>query len=205
MTREHVRRLIDYNIQRGDRTKQSVLNVVKHVGKPVSPQEITDILFANIRSRINLEYESGKISKTKLEKKIKGQSITIRTVHRKLSSLVSEGLLHSAYGKYELTQKAKSDVRYFAHQLGKDILNELMWMYIPGKHSIEKNAVLMARLFGVYLLYCFIETARPVGHTSEKGKIYGQSKDEVISSCLQNLIRVEDMFDFFLRYFRLSP
>jgi hypothetical protein len=97
-----------------------------------------------------------------------------------------------------LTSKAKSDIRYFAREVGNDILTELMRKYIPGKHSLEKNADLMVRLFKVYLLFCFIETARPVSHKSEKGHSYGLSHHEVISSCIQHLIRIEDMFNYFL-------
>jgi hypothetical protein len=198
VTIEHTKRLSAYNIEHGDRTKQAVLNTIKWVGRPVSPHEITDIFYSNIHSELNHEYESGRISKKKLNKNTREQAITIRTVHRKLSSLVREGLLHRASGKYELTSKAKSDVRYFAQEVGNDILTELMYTYIPAAYSLEKNVDFMVRLFGVYLLFCFIETARPVSHVKENDQIYGPSKHEVISSCLQHLVRVEDMFDYFL-------
>ncbi|CAN5281226.1 hypothetical protein BH18THE2_BH18THE2_26510 [soil metagenome] len=198
MTREHIRRLVEHNRGHGDQTKQAVLNIVRQIGEPISPHEIKNILYSTILSKLIPQYEGGKINRNEFHKKLKDRTIDIRTVHRKLSALVEEGVLKKEHGTYELTPKAKSDIRYFAREFGHDLLSELMCEYVPGEHSIGENVDYMVRLFGVYILFCFMETSRPLGSEEKLSGTLGPTKDRLIFSCLQNIIRVDEMFDYFL-------
>lgn len=198
MTREHVKRLVEHNRRRGDKTRQAVLNVIRHVDTPVSPHTIKEILDTAAHSKTRQEYEQGTFGKKMYDQKIKDETIDIRTIHRKLSILVQEGVIKNQHGVYELTLKAKSDIRYFAGEFGKDLLKELMWMYHPGENSIERDIDFMTQLFGIYIVLCFVETARPVSSKSGQSRKGGTSNDELALSCLQNIVRVEEMFGYFL-------
>lgn len=198
VTREHVKRLVDRNREHGDQTRQAVMNVIRQIGEPISPHKIKGILYSGVHSELSRKYEEGKIDRHEFDKKIKEQTIDIRTIHRKLSALVREGVLKKEHGTYELTIKAMSDVRYFAREFGKDTLNVLMKHYLPAENSVKENVNFMVRLFGTYILFCFMETARPVSHMGKQSRMYGPMNHEVVSSCLQNIIRVENMFSYFL-------
>ena len=198
VTREHIKCLVRHNRDQGDQTKQAVLNVVRQIGEPISPHKIKGFLDTGVHSELSRQYEAGKIDRNGFDKKFKEQTVDIRTVHRKLSSLVQEGVLKKEHGFYELTIKAKSDVRYFAREFGNDLLNLLMRNYLPGENSLEENAKFMVKLFGTYVLFCFIETAKPVRPTNEHSRMYGLMNHEVIHSCLQNIVQIDKMFHHFL-------
>jgi hypothetical protein len=147
-----------------------VLYILRYVIEPIAPHTIEKIY--------NYLFEDG---------------IDIRTIHRKLVPLVDEGLVERKDGKYSLSVKAKSDIRYFAGHFGKNILYLLMSDYEPTKYTIQDNVERLVKLLGMYVLFCFIETAKPVNDIKDHG-----FNERLISFCLQNIIPIEHLYQYFL-------
>jgi hypothetical protein len=161
----------------GEETRQNVLYVLRYAVQPIPPHTITKIYGRIFESE-------GKVD--------------IRTIHRKLAELVEEGLAERKDGKYSLTEKAKSDIRYFARQFGTAILCVLMEEYYPTRHSIEENVGRLVMIFGSFLLFCFIETAYPIMKNNSQAQISGGYNKRLIEYCLQNIIPIKEMYRYFL-------
>jgi hypothetical protein len=192
MTKSHIQRMIDYNTRHADVTKNAVLNILRFAS-PISPHEIELLLYSKAKKKAGQEYEKGKISDKELNIRIKENSVDIRTVHRKLAALIKDGLAERKNGKYSLTIKAKSDIRYFATEFANGALYLLMGMYFPHIYTGRQNIEQLVRLFGTYILFCFIETARPIRNITDT-----REKERLVYSCLDNIVPLDRMYRFFL-------
>jgi hypothetical protein len=83
--------------------------------------------------------------------------------------------------------------------------------HYPGLNSLESNIEELIRIFGLYMLYCLTEGARPVEHPrfNENIKRYGRyslnksivenlAKDRLALTWIKDVISPRDMLEYFL-------
>jgi DNA-binding transcriptional ArsR family regulator len=105
-------------------------------------------------------------------------TIEIRTIQRKLKYLKKEGILKRLkYDKYILTEKARSDIRYFPEDFRDNALSNLVHIENNKSHEYILNELVKA--FGAYVVYCFIEALKPT--PSDDSKISLQWLEDVLS------------------------
>ena len=159
MTTEHIHRLVTYNNQLSLLHKEVVLDAVRKLGNPL-PKEIKKFSDEQARNEvISNYYEQGHINKKELENKIKQGSLSMRTILRKLAELTKEGLLEHENNRYSVSKKAQSDIRYYAQQFGLMALTRIMGAHYPELFPLEKNLDELVKIFGIYIVFCFIEAA----------------------------------------------
>src|ERR1051325_5953416 len=108
MTRRHIETLVNHNKRQHQSTKQDILNLIKRVGGPIEPHDIKAFLDNDAYHRFKKEYEEGKLSKSEFKTKLQEEQISLRTIHRHLAELLSEGLIvNEGGGKYCLSVNAK--------------------------------------------------------------------------------------------------
>jgi hypothetical protein len=204
---QHMQKLLKNKTERAADTRQEILNVLRHAAEPLAPHEIESLL-RQAKTKLNFNEVVSSVYTTimELEDMTKNNKPVVRrTIHTHLKKLVKEGLVKKKDGKYSLTVAAKSDIRYFARKFGNSILWALMSTYVPTNYTKEQNVRKLVELFGILILFCMIETARPIDDTaatiSNAGKksIRGRKyKEDLASSCLQNIIRTDLMYYHFL-------
>ena len=119
--------------------------------------------------------------------------MTIRTIHRKLAELLKEGILENKGGRYYLSTKAKSDIRYFPEKFGKSTLFSFMESFFP-KANIKDDLQKLVNIFGVYFILCFTEASRPLNDIN----MTNYDKDSLVKSYLENVFPIKSMYDHFL-------
>lgn len=65
-------------------------------------------------------------------------------------------------------------------------------------YTIQQNIAQLVNLFGVYILFCFMETARPLNKSNEQQSMGNYQKEQLVSSCLENIISIQGMYNYFL-------
>jgi hypothetical protein len=111
--------------------------------------------------------------------------------------LTREKLVDNKDGKYAVSVNAKSDMRYFADEFGSHMLYCSMGNFFPDENNIEQNISTLIKIFGTYLIFCFIEASRPISDNiaSEKGTF---NMHALISRYLHNVFPVETMYKYFV-------
>jgi hypothetical protein len=201
MTSEHVQALNRYNEKHGQLTKQAVFNALRIAGdEPVPPHFIKELLDLKALSdkELRKQYEEGIIDSQELEDKAKHKMVDIRTIHRKLHELTREGLVDNKNGKYALSLKAKSDIRYFAREFGNKALFSFMDNFVLDENNIKQNISNLIKIFGTYVVHCFIEASRPVSDNIASSATDMYSTHALISRYLDNVFPVDIMYDYFL-------
>jgi hypothetical protein len=183
-----------------------VLNVVKYFGN-IQPHQIKDRYFDHkALAEIRKEYEEGKftlkdIDKSQffyeypeVKKRLEKKSVSIRTINRKLAELTGEGLVENdGKGTYSLSAQAKSTIKYFAYEFGETSLNSLMGMFhINSRTTFKESISKLVTIFGIFIVYCFMEASRPLSNTDLR------IRDSLASSCVKNMVSLENMYDYFL-------
>ena len=74
------------------------------------------------------------------------------------------GLVGKKGLKYFLTEKAESDPRYFPSLFGDVLLESLMEQHFPSISRLDENLLWLIQLFGLHIVICFIEAARPADY-----------------------------------------
>lgn len=128
----------------------------------------------------------------------------LRTVQRRLSELMRDGLVEYKNKKYCLTEEA-SNIKYFGNRFGNKVLLSMLDDSQEELRTIEQNLQYLIYLFGSYVVFCCMERAKPIQTT------FGKSRDSV-NSHLQQLesaavwmngaINIADLFYHFLHVFR---
>ena len=206
MTNEHVMQLVRYNKEHSRSIKQRILDAIKDL-EDASPHRIKKYLDLQakieVRSEIRKEYEKGDLVITahgqkfytlpEIKKRLKEKTVDIRTIHRKLAGLLKEGILENKGGRYYLSTKAKSDIRYFPEKFGKSTLFSFMESFFP-KANLKDDLQKLVNIFGVYLILCFTEASRP----SNDINMTNYDKDSLVKSYLENVFPIKSMYDHFL-------
>ena len=73
----------------------------------------------------------------------------------------------------------------------------LMDNYIPSNYTIEQKVRKLVEHFGITILYCFIEAARPIDNAADKGQ-GREYRENLVLSCIENMIPIEFMYRYFL-------
>ena len=106
---------------------------------------------------------------------------------------MKEGILENKGGRYYLSTKAKSDIRYFPEKFG-----EVDFVLVHGKFLSKSQSQdylqKLVNIFGVYLILCFTEASRPSNDINMT--IY--DKDSLAKSYLENVFPIKSMHDHFL-------
>jgi hypothetical protein len=159
----------------------------------------------------NLEKNKASYSKKDLTKIQTNKMIDKRTVQRRLAELVEEDLLEiSGYYSYSLTDKVKHNVKYHAPQFGGFALANLMSIHWPTLFNIEENVKKMVEMFGVYLLYCLVECARPaVIDEGKDGKksidMISEEQANLTARFAENVFNPMNLYSYFLSAFQYQP
>jgi hypothetical protein len=184
------RRPKKHTVQYAESVLKAIQDAVKILHNPL-PNEIKDFLDGQARKEVQEIYENGKVTSLDIEREIEKRIIDIRTIHRKLAILSENGFLEHKGGRYSISPKALSDIRYFPQGFGDSAL--YCMGHFPIK-SVEQSVVEFVNRFGAFILFTFIEAARSVKDRS----MNVADKDDLKSSWLQYAIPISSMFDLFL-------
>jgi hypothetical protein len=154
----------------------------------------------------NFEKDKANFKETDFQK-----MIDKRTIQRRLSELVEEGLLgRKDYYFYSLADKVKHNVKYHAPQFGGFALADIMSVHWPMLFNVEGNVKKLVEMFGVYLMYCLIEGARPAVievREDEKKSIDMISEEQanLTKYWVENVFNPMDFYSYFLSTFQYQP
>ena len=89
----------------------------------------------------------------------KRDSITMRTVQRAVKALNGLGIIYKNGRSYSLSPNAFKEMRYFADDFATPALSSVT--YFPLK-TIEQTLEELVVRYGVFIVFVFIEAARPI-------------------------------------------
>lgn len=153
-------------------------------------------------------YESGMLTRSEMKRYIEKQTpkpAVRRTYHRKLKELVKEGLVIKKHRLYSISDKVKSDMRFFPKNFGESALSHIMNTHYPTINTLDKNLDELIKIFGSYVVYCFIEASRPVVDYSKHHSMTNIEKDKLASEWIQKVFSPLNMYDYFLAAIENQP
>jgi hypothetical protein len=208
MKKKAASEMIKHKQKISDSNEQGVLNAVSMLGTP-KPRDIKKYLQNEKKKEIQMnEWKNNNMrimSENELSERVEKEAISMRTILRKLVKLHNEGWLEHKDSRYSIKDKLKADIRLFAPQFGRSALSNMMKQYNPSLHTtFERNLDEMIKLFGVYMIYCFTEAARPtlttsnLHNTKSLSHITKLDRDKLASFWVQNVFSPLDMYNYFL-------
>jgi DNA-binding transcriptional ArsR family regulator/chemotaxis protein CheY-P-specific phosphatase CheC len=179
--------------------RRDILNILKVLGE-AQVEQIREQLLKRAKERVDTLYENGEIDLSKKKKLIKENTISKRTIHRHLDSLAEQKLVEHIGYKYRLTDRVKNDIRYWSSKFGDLILDKMLRNYFPQTQLFEQNVDEIIKIFGVYMVYCFIQAAQPgstfVNRKMSKTDI--MNSDKVVLSWIQEVVKPQRMLGDFI-------
>ena len=202
MTDKRIEDLIKLRKDKAVSITDKVLDAVRRLqvkGKP-TPKDIKEYLDDQTHKEIEEQYLGIK-SHDELEEIIKKRSIVMRTIMRRLKKLADEEhVLDHVNNTYSVKDTLKSDIRLYARNFGILALSEMMKRdYHPSRNTSERNTEELIKAFGVYVIFCFAQAARPVTNIAGVDK-YGdqlQTRDRLVSFWIQNVLSPLEMYNYF--------
>jgi len=220
-TRKGVPALLTYKRQQQEENRTAVIDALLMLGT-ASTREIQDYLIRELWLRDNNKIKKRAQQRTLLNKaripeseylKLVSRTIDVRTIQRRLRELKKEGVvgIDEKDGLYRLTEYARTNLKLFGTRFGSIALAEIMDLHYPGLNPLEFNVEELIKIFGVYILYCLTEGARPVAHTGVHDNVnrrgrYSLNKpivdilarDRLALNWIKDVISSRHMFDYFL-------
>jgi DNA-binding PadR family transcriptional regulator len=196
----HYRAIISRKQGQAKENRQMILSAVKELGS-CRPSEIRRYLHEKISQQVKEQYERSGISfsRKKMESEVENKTPNVRTIHRWLVELKKEKLIEHNNSKYSITDKAKSEIRYWAKEFGSFALSQLMYSYFPRISNLEENIDKLVEIFGFYTIYCFVEAARPAKDDSvASNSITSSNRNDLSLSWTNEVFDHEEMFHSFL-------
>jgi hypothetical protein len=196
----HYRAIINRKLGQAEENRQMILNAIRELGN-CSASEIRRHLHETISQQIKEQYERGEISFSakKMELEIEEKTPVMRSIYRGLATLKKEKLIEHNNNKYSISDKAKSEIRYWAKEFGSFALSQLMYSYFPRMSNLEENIDILIEIFGFYTIYCFVEAARPVKDTNvAANSITSSNRNDLSLSWTNEVFDHQEMFDSFL-------
>jgi hypothetical protein len=147
-------------------------------------------------------YENGRLSSSERNEYIKKKtkkSLSLRMIQRYLPKLEKEGVLGHLSNEYFILHKGL----YFAQDFGSAILNVIMETHYPTLYVFEDNLRRLIELFGVYMIYCFIEASRPLGE--EMVLKSAADSDRLSDFWAKEMVDVDGMYRSFLTALQNQP
>ncbi len=149
-------------------------------------------------------YENGKINKTEMKQSIKEKTLSKRIIHRHLDFLVEERMIEHFGYKYRIIDKVKRDIRYWSHEFGVSILDELMRCYFPRVLKFEENIEQLINIFGIYIIYCLAKAAHPPVSKGDSHK-NNLDRDLLVVSWVNEVFNPQRMLDYFVAIMTSLP
>jgi hypothetical protein len=198
---QHHKWLINYKLGEAEKNRRMVLNAIKDLTSAL-PRDIERFLKKKREEEIQHEYENSKIDKSEMETRIKKGTIHMRTIMRCLAELTEKGLLEHNGKKYRLSPSILGDIRYWAEEFGSFALNSIMKAHFPMLNTLEVNLKILVEIFGLYVVYCFVEGARPV----QKADSLSSTESDMLSySWVKNMFDPNNMYLYFLSAIKNQP
>jgi hypothetical protein len=175
--------MISYKRLQAKNNKDSIFFAVQQLNKPVSSTEIEQYLKEKAMKEAQIQakiiYNSGKFSSNERDEYIARKSMSMhkRTIQRWLAELTLRGLLIQKNNKYLLSSRGKHEFQFrdFASGYGSMALNNIMNCHFPTVSTLEENLIRLAEIFGVYVVYCLIESARLIRANASNQEDYWYS------------------------------
>jgi hypothetical protein len=200
VTKENIKKIIDYKKNQDDENKQIIFKFVKDLGK-CYPKDIKKILDIAAKKIAEEEYEKG-LDKNEKVKIFKKYTMRRETIQRKLKVMLKEGSIVKVDGKYSLSELALSDLRYFSpdsgRQFGNTLLNALLQLHYPTINDFKTNIDELIDIFGFYLLYTLIESCRPIKIQNKDKYIENRTKDVLTEKWFEKAINHETLLNSFI-------
>ena len=202
MTDKRIEGLIKLRKDKAVSITDKVLEAVGklQVKRKPTPKDIKEYLDGQTRKEIEEQYLGIK-SHDELEEMIQKRSIVMRTIMRRLKKLSDEEhVLDHVNNTYSIKDTLKSDIRLYARDFGILALSEIMKRdYHPSHNTLERNTEELIKAFGVYVVYCFAQAARPLTSTTgiDKHGDKSQTSDKLVSFWIQNVLSPLEMYNYF--------
>jgi hypothetical protein len=201
MTMDKANKMIQKRLDISEDNIQEVLKAVKACGN-CQPKDIEKHLQYKKREEIQQnEWRNNNMNilpKVELEAKVKKETMSMRTILRKLDHLEKEGYIDNENSRYSIKDDLKEEIRLFAPQFGSSALANMMQGHYPLFNTLEQNLEKLIKIFGVYVIYCFAEAARPAHSTT-------LVRDKLASFWIQNVFSPLNMYDYFLAVVNNQP
>lgn len=212
LTRERYRKIIDRKKEQSQTNRQLVFEAMKWLGRPATSTEIFNYIHNRLLRKFEKEFEdlrvSGKIPASNNEsyrnKLWKQKGINLRTVQRQLDSLSRDGFLIHNKKYYSLSSMDYPEAKIWAKEFGSAALSFVMRLLYPEYNRFEYNMKILVQIFGAFLIYCFIEAARPISD-NKKNPIPGNRRDELALSWIDSMVDPRRLFYYFVAFTKSQP
>jgi DNA-binding transcriptional ArsR family regulator len=187
------------NFKKGqlESNRQDIIDTLGVLGD-ATPEQILRYLEKRNHNEASALYDKGVITRAEIKKYCKERTLSKRTIHRHLSSLLKNGWIEHVDDNYRLADKVKNDVIYWSHKFGDSILYALMRSYYPQLLTFEQNIEELIRIFGVYVLYCLAKAAQPYADENLNSEDNSLDRDKLIVSWVNEVFHPQRMLDYFI-------
>jgi hypothetical protein len=198
---------LSFEHPRGKINREKILSAIVELGENASPKQIKAMLDRKAILTVEQICRSNNLFPLPIEKMnlIKKQMMTERAMFDGLKKLTMEGDVKNENGRYSLSEKIKSDIRFLPHRFGDNVLAKMMDMHYPTINTLEKNLNELIILFGSYVIYCFVEAARPVMDYSKEYSMNNIEKDKLASKWIQEVFSPLNIYNYFLAAIKNQP
>ena len=170
-------------------------------------RDVVTYLNKEARQIAKAEYENGMIDSDQIEKLRIRLSPLRETVARKLSELYAHDTIEKDGKQYFVSDKTKADARYVPSTFGAVCLESLFREHFPMIDYLGDNLSKLIQIFGMYIVYCFIEAARPSDYYNNKEALLmtKSEKDELTLSYIRQVFDPLLMYKYFLTALKNQP
>jgi hypothetical protein len=179
--------------------RNNILMSLHRLKNPSSVDEIYNHFKEMTKEKINRLYDNAEIDSNEKKLLVKEGTLNKRTIHRWLNALLNEGFVERNDRKYSISEYGKNVHIYMARSKGDDALFELLDSYHPHTLKFESNVQELIKIFGIYMMYCFIDVAYPLERYDNKTRIVG--RDRYSDSYVDAMIHPLSLFNAFMTVF----
>ena len=197
-----------------DENRQDVLDTLMELNSASIGEIIRHICSKKEEAKRKVEegaqkiFEDGLLNRSEMKRYIEKEApkpAARRTYHRKIKELLKDGLVIKKHRRYSISEKVKSDMRFFPRDFGESALSHLMTTHYPTINTLNKNLDRLIKIFGSYVVYCFIEASRPVVDYSKRHSMTNIEKDKLASEWIQKVFSPLNMYNYFLAVIENQP
>jgi hypothetical protein len=180
-----------------DSNRQNILITLRILGN-ARPEQILKYLEKRNQGAALELYENGVMTRAEMEKYCKERTMSKRTIHRHLSSLLKKGWIEHIGDNYRLADKVKDDLIYWSHEFGDFVLYALMRNYYPQLLTFDQNIEELVKIFGIYVFYCLAKAAQSPVDEKRNSKDNLQDRDKLVVSWVNEVFNPQRMLDYFI-------
>jgi hypothetical protein len=212
--------LLRYSMDRSYYNRGQVVNAIRHLGGTATSYAIKDYLRKKVDwlnemtiKEAQSKFENGEMNNLQKEKYIKNhiqKPLSVRQIQRILPQLKDEGVIDKKSDSHEyfvVTEKYyKEGIKHSASAFGGTVLDTIMQVHWPTLFTFEENLQKLIELFGLYVVYCFVEAARPIIiHQNQNQNSSSKQNDMIVYHWLKNVFNPNTMFLYFLSVIKNQP